>query len=31
MSEIRSIIVKTFGEERDELTELDLEKIMNTK
>ena len=31
MSEIRSIIVKTFGEEREELTELDLEKIMNTK
>lgn len=31
MSEIRSIIVKTFGESREELTELDLEKIMNTK
>ena len=31
MSEIRSIIIKAFGEWREELTELDLEKIMNTK
>ena len=31
MSEIRSIIIKAFGEWREELTEQDLEKIMNTK
>jgi len=31
MSEIERIIMKTFGEKREALTETDLEKIMNTK
>ena len=31
MDEIQSIIIKAFGEKRENLTEADLEKIMNTK
>lgn len=31
MNEIESIIMKAFGEKREALTEMDLEKIMNTK